>query len=106
MGTLTITAAGFANLPAAAPANWPSSVVYPANGNPNGSKAYTWTDADWVRAITWVASQYHPAGQFPPYTVTAAQLLLAYAQGWVDSTAQNERQYSTQTVVPAPINPT
>jgi hypothetical protein len=108
MGTLTITAAGFANLPATAPANWPPFIVYPAGGSPNGSKVYTWTDADWLRTITWVAgTQYQPpAGQTPPYTVTATQLLLAYVQGWINATAQNERQYATQTIVPAPINPT
>jgi hypothetical protein len=107
MGTMTITAAGFANLPATVPANWPATIVYPANGNPNGTKVYTWTDADWVRAITWVAStQYRPpVGSLPPFTVTAAQLLLAYVQGWVDATVQSERGFSTQTIIPAPINP-
>jgi hypothetical protein len=33
MGTLQITAAGFANLPATAPSDWPVNFNWPAGGN-------------------------------------------------------------------------
>jgi hypothetical protein len=107
MGTLTIVSAGFANLPATAPSNWPPNIVYPAGGSTNGTKVYTWNDADWLRTITWAAATQYapPIGSTPPYSPTAAQILLAYVQGWINATAQSERQFSTQYTVPPPINP-
>jgi hypothetical protein len=114
MGTLTISAAGFAVLGSTPPANWPPDVTFPAGGNPNGTKVYTWTDADWLRTMTWIAAsqpQFRPTGNPPsgghPTTPTAQQILLAYLQVWINGTIQSEQQYSTKPAQPpTPINPT
>lgn len=112
MGTLTITASGFSNLGASSPSNWPSNVTFPANGNPNGSKSYTVNDADWLSLLTWMASQQQgqiqgvtgaPAvGQ--PLAPTAAQILLAWLQIWINGTKASVQQFETvPAVVPPPI---
>jgi hypothetical protein len=102
MGTVTITAAGFANLGASPPANWPSSrATFPANGSPNGTKVYTLNDADWLSLLTWVAaSQFNPVGA--PATPTASQILLAWLAIWINGTKQAVQQYNT---VPATVPP-
>jgi hypothetical protein len=110
MGTMTITAAGFATLGSTPPANWPSDVVFPTGGNPNGTKVYTWTDADWQRTMTWIAAsqpQFRPPiGSSTPTSPTAAQILLAYLQVWINGTVSAEQQFSTKPPqIPPPINP-
>jgi hypothetical protein len=104
MGTMTITAAGFTALPANPPANWPSDVTWPAGGSANGSKVYTWSDADWIRLLTWVASSQSQfrSGGGQPTTPTAAQILLAYVQSWVNGTITAEQQFSTKPPTPPP----
>lgn len=113
MGTLTITAAGFSNLGATAPSNWPSNVAFPANNSPNGTQVYTVDDADWLSLITWMASQQQAqiqgitgapaAGQ--PLTPTAAQILLAWLNIWINGTKVAVQQFETvPAVVPAPIS--
>lgn len=114
MGTLTITASGFSTLGASPPANWPSATAtFPAGGNPNGTKTYTVSDADWLSLLTWVASsQFQPTagspGQpGPPATPTAAQILLAWLAIWINGTKNAVQQYNTTPpVVPAPITVT
>lgn len=120
MGTLTITAAGFATLGATGPANWPSDVTFPANGNPNGSKVYTISDADWLQLLAWVADgQFRGSGGGPggggpgggggggqsqPATPTAQQILLAWLAIWVNGTKTAIQQRNTVPAqVPAPI---
>lgn len=111
MGTVTVTTAGFSNLPATAPAGWPSYVVYPANAPMNGSHAYTVSDADWVRLITWTAaSQFAatppsiPGAPSTPANPTALQILLAWVQVLWSGTQQAEQQYgTTPPVKPPPI---
>jgi hypothetical protein len=110
MGTLTITAAGFGQLSSTAPGNWPNDVVWPAGGNPNGTKVYTWSDADWQRTLTWIAGtqpQFRPKPPDTTTTPTAAQILLAYLQVWINGTIQGEQAFSTKPPqLPPPISPT
>lgn len=106
MGTLTVTASGFAALPATAPANWPATVTYPAGGLPNGTKSYTISDADWETLLTWVASS-QPSVQGTvqtPSTPTPAQLLLAWLSIWTVGTKNAVQQFNTPVAAPpAPI---
>lgn len=114
MGTLTITASGFANLGAAAPAKWPTgTVTFPANGSPNGTKTYTVSDADWLSLLTWVASSQ--TGNLEtilgttvlPLTPSAAQILLAWLAIWVNASKASIQQFNTvPAVVPSPITMT
>lgn len=116
MGTLTITAAGFANLPATPPDNWPANVTYPTDQSPNGSKDYTITDADWQSLLTWVASTQSLAiGQTmgtpqnksnPVLTPTAAQILLTWLQVYlVNPTVAGIQQFNMPPpVIPEPIS--
>lgn len=110
MGTLTITAAGFSPLGASAPANWPTQTTFPANGNPNGTKVYTISDADWLQLLAWVAdSQFQAQSGGPgqptvPATPTAQQILLAWLNIWASGTKQAIQQRNTQpAVMPPPI---
>jgi hypothetical protein len=101
-GTVTITGSGFANLPATAPSNWPASVTWPGGGSPNGTKTYTISDADWVFLLTWTAST-SPQLQ-KPATPTAAQILLAWVQSWINGSITAVQQYhTTPPTVPPPI---
>lgn len=101
-GTVTVTTAGFANLPATPPANWPSYVTYPGAVTTNGTHTYTVNDADWVRLMTWTA-----AGQFKantdgsPATPSALQILLSWVQIWWSGTQAAEQNFGT----PAPVKP-
>lgn len=108
MGTVTVTTAGFSNLPATAPAGWPSYVVYPANAAMNGSHSYTVNDADWLRLIQWTAaSQFQSGTPSAPATPSALQILLAWVQILWGTTQMSEQQYSkTPPVVPPPIGVT
>lgn len=110
MGTLTITATGFSNLGASAPANWPTNVTFPASGSPNGTKTYTVDDADWLTLLTWVAnSQLSNIESVTgttsiPQVPSAAQLLLAWLLIWINGTKSSIQQANTTPpVVPAPI---
>ena len=107
MGTLTISAAGFANLPATAPPNWNEDLVYPGGGTVNGSKAYTISDADWQRLLNWAATANGPqlvGTNKPPVTVTGTQVLLSLVQNWVNGMIQAEQQFgTTPPQVPPPI---
>jgi len=114
MGTLTISGAGFATLGATPPANWPANVTFPANGNPNGTKTYTVSDADWLRLLTWMATNQQPQienvlGLSPPITFpltpTAAQILLAWLQIWINGTKNAVQSFETPpAVIPTQIN--
>lgn len=102
MGTITITAAGFSNLPTSAPSGWPSDVVYPASGATNGTKTYTVSDADWVTLITWAADMYFSGS--PPPSPTGQTILLAWVQGWVNATKNAiQQKFTPQPVPPAQI---
>lgn len=106
MGTLTITASGFSTLGVSPPANWPNNVTFPAGGNPNGTKTYTVSDADWLSLLTWTAaSQSSLQGTaLTPSTPTAAAILLAWLSIWINSTKSAVQQFNTPVPVPpAPI---
>lgn len=110
MGTLTVTASGFSNLGASAPADWSANVTFPANGSPNGTKTYTVSDADWLSLLTWMASaqQSQIGGVVAPvngvYSPSAAQILLAWLNIWINGTKSSVQQFKTQpAVVPPPI---
>lgn len=105
-GTITITASGFATLPASAPPGWPSTVTWPGSQSPNGTKTYTITDANWQSLLTWVAaSQGSIQGTTTsPSTPTAPQILLAWLQIWVNGTIIAVQQYfTTPASPPTPI---
>ena len=73
MGTFTISASGFTN-------------------GPNGSKAFTVSDADWANLITYMQSKYGTRNDdgtvSPP---TPVQALLAWVQSWVVQTRDEIR---------------
>ncbi len=98
MGTLSITASGFAALPVSAPANWPAGIVWPGSGSPNGTKAYTINDADWIALLTWTASS-----QAVPVNPTAPQILLVWVQLWINGTRSAVQQFFT---TPPSVPPT
>jgi hypothetical protein len=115
MGTLTISAAGFAALPAQPPPNWPDNLTWPAGGAVNGSKAYTISDADWVKLLGWAANANNaqlvaniagnPATSPPPYVVTGVQCLLSLVQNWINGMISATTQhYTTEPQVPPPIS--
>lgn len=97
MGTITVSAAGFSTLPAQAPASWPANVTWPGAVSPNGSKAYTISDADWVRIITWTAaSQQSLQGTTQtPSTPVVGQIILAGFQVWVNGVISAVSQFFT-----------
>jgi hypothetical protein len=114
MGTLSISASGFANLPAQAPAGWPANLVWPANGVVNGTKTYTISDSDWVSIMVWAASYNNqeiikaspnPPPAPPPYTVSGTGVLLSLVQSWINSIVREvQRQFTQPAVVPPPIS--
>jgi hypothetical protein len=104
MGTLTITAANFAALPATAPSDWPANLTWPGGTTVNGSKAYTISDADWVKLMAWAANANNaqivaalnpPAGTPPPYTVSGVQVLLSLVQNWIQGMIQAQQVHAT-----------
>jgi hypothetical protein len=109
MGTMTITSAGFAALPAQAPKNWPANVKWPNGATINGSKAYTISDVDAQQILSWIAETYNAAlieGKTPPppFTVPALQIYVAWLDGFMKSTTDSvQRQQVTPAVVPPPI---
>lgn len=80
MGTLTITAAGF-------------------TAGPNGSKAYTVSDADWVNLITYMQAKFtvNVAPETPGTPPTPAQALIQWVQDWVDQTRGEIRSSQLRT---------
>lgn len=110
MGTMTITSAGFAALPAQAPKNWPANIVWPGGGNINGSKSYTISDADAQQILSWIAETYNAtliSGKTPPppFTVAALQIYVAWLDGFMKSTTDSvQRQQATPATVPPPIS--
>jgi hypothetical protein len=104
MGTVTITAAGFATLPVSAPATWPATVTYPSGGITNGTKVYTITDADWQKLINWAADSQFTGTVAAPATPTAQQILLAWVNIWANGSIGAVKQYfTTPATPPAPI---
>jgi hypothetical protein len=109
-GTLTVTTAGFAALPATAPSGWPSNLKWPGGGAVNGSKSYTISDTDYQLMLVWAANannaqiiaQLTPP---PPYTVTGLQVLVSLVQNWVNGMiAAVQVQFTTPAQPPPPIS--
>ncbi len=107
MGTVTITASGFAALPATAPAGWPPGVAYPGAVVPNGSRSTTLTDADWIQVICWSAATFEAqnAGtNGAPTVVGIGKILTDWIGNWFIGTKQAVQQYfTTPPSVPPPI---
>lgn len=107
MGTFSVTASGFAALPAGAPANWPAGVVWPGGGNPNGSRSVTISDADWVKLLTWAAATYVAQNAGPnntPTVITAPQVLVTLPNSWFQGLKDAVQRYFTGTPsIPPPI---
>jgi len=113
-GTLTVTTAGFAALPATAPAGWPTNLKWPGGGAVNGSKSYTISDADYQQMLVWAANANNaqvvaavcpaPCTTPPPYTVTGLQVLVSLVQNWVNGMIQAVSvQFTTPAQPPPPI---
>lgn len=108
MGTFTISASGFSNLPATAPANWPAGLVWPGAVAPNGTKSWTVSDADWVDVVVWSATTNFSAlgGNITtPGTPTIGAILIAFAQIFVNGIKQAVVQFLTSPPAP-PAAPT
>ncbi len=98
MGTFTISASGFAALPATPPAGWPSNLVWPGGALPNGSKSWTVSDADWVDVVNWSANRNNAAlfaNATPQGSPTVGQILIDFAQIFVDGIKQAVVQFLT-----------
>src|SRR5215469_12178747 len=105
MGTFTISASGFSTLPATAPAGWPAGLTWPGAVSPNGTKSWTVSDADWVDVVVWSANRNFVTlggNLTTPGTPTVGQILIDFAQIFVDGIKQAVVQYFT----PAPTPPT
>ncbi len=99
-GSISVTASGFAALPAQAPANWPTGVVWPGGQLPNGTKtASNVTDADMISILTWSATYHVAQNQGPPVgsptTVTTGQILVAFVNNWFTGIKQAVQQFFT-----------
>ena len=107
MGTVTITSAGFAVLPASAPTHWPPNLVWPAAGSVNASKAFTISDADVQQMLSWIAETYNATlvgNNPPPVTQPATAYFLAWLTGFMKaSTDSVQRQQTLPQTVPPPI---
>jgi len=113
MGTLAITASGFANLPASAPAGWPTNLTWPGAVTVNGTKSYTINDADWVNIMVWAANANNPQliaaspappPAPPPYTVTGVGVLLSLVQNWINGIiGAVQHQFTTPPQAPPPV---
>ncbi len=109
MGLMTITSSGFANLPAQAPKNWPTNLVWPSGGAINGTKNFTITDADAQQILAWIAETYNATlidGKPlpPPYTVPALQIYVAWLNGFMNATTDSvQRQQYVPAAPPPPI---
>lgn len=103
MGTVTITFAGFASLPATAPIGWPPNVAYPGAIAVNGSHGATLADAELVQLVTWIAATQFGDGSLKP-APTALQLLLAWIGPFFSSTRGAIQNHFTTHTPPPPIN--
>lgn len=100
MGTITITSAGFAALPASAPANWPAGITYPGSIAPNGSRQAILTDAEMVQLVTWAAASFSPNS-----TPTITQILVGWVGSFFQATKDSVQRYFTgPPTIPPPIN--
>lgn len=99
MGTFTISASGFATLPAAAPPGWPAGLTWPGAVAPNGTKSWTVNDADWVNVVVWSANAN--LGSLP-VAPTIGQILVAFAQIFVNGV----KTAVVQQFTPPPVPPT
>jgi len=108
MGTFTITASGFSNLPASAPAGWPAGLVWPGAVAPNGTKSWTVSDADWVNVVVWSANRNFVdlgGSLTSPGTPTIGQIMLDFVTVFVSAIKDAvQHQFTTPPVVPPPIN--
>jgi len=108
MGTVTITSAAFAALPATAPLNWPANLTWPASGSINGTKVFTISDADAQLMLAWIAGNYNTTlvgNNPPPVTLPAVQYFLAWLVGFMNATTNAVQGYhTTAPVVPPPIS--
>lgn len=102
MGTFTISASGFSTLPAAAPTNWPSNLTWPGAVSPNGSKSWTVSDQDWVNVLVWSSNQN---ASTLPATPTIGQILIAFAQLFVDMVKGGVVTLFQQPQPPQPLPP-
>jgi hypothetical protein len=81
MGTFTVSASGFANLPTTPPSAWPANMTWPGGTSPNGTKSYTVSDADWANIIAFHGvDNFGPNAGSPNPAPTIGQILLAMAQ--------------------------
>jgi hypothetical protein len=110
MGTMSITSAGFANLPAQSPKHWPANLNWPAGGVINGTKVFTISDADAQQILSWIAETYNATlieGKTPPppFTVPALQIYVAWLTGFMNATMNSvQHQQTDPAVVPPPIS--
>lgn len=108
MGTVAITASGFANLTATPPNNWASNIVWPIGGNINGTKTYTISQTDAEFLLSWIATNYNSnliGTATPPVTITAISMLVAWLNGFMKATTDSvQRQQTAPPVVPPPIS--
>lgn len=105
MGTFTITATGFSTLPATPPASWPAGLVWPGAVSPNGTKSWTVSDADWISVVVWSANRNFSAlgGNLTvPGTPTIGQILISFAQIFVDGIKNAVSQFFTVPAAPPP----
>jgi hypothetical protein len=105
MGTVTITSSGFSALPASAPLHWPPNLTWPVGLAVNGTKSYTISDTDMLAMLSWIATTYNTTlvgASTPPVTVTAAQLLLAWLNGWMQAVTNAVQQQQTVPASPPP----
>jgi hypothetical protein len=107
MGTVTITSAAFAALPAQAPTHWPSNLVWPAGGSINATKAFTISDADVQQMLSWIATSYNATlvgNNPPPVTQPATAYFLAWLTAFMQATTNSVQQQQTlPQTVPPPI---
>jgi len=108
MGTVAITSSAFGALPAAAPKNWPTNLVWPQGGSINGSKSFTISDTDVQQMMSWIAANYNSTlvgTATPPVTQPAVAYFLAWLTGFMNATTDAvQRQQTTPAVAPPPIS--
>ncbi len=104
-GQISVSASGFAALPATAPAGWPPGVVWPGGQLPNGTRTMqNIPDSDMIMLLTWVAVTQIPQAT-PPTSVTAGQILIALVGNWITGLKQAvQGLFTTPPTIPPPIN--
>jgi len=104
-GTLTITTAGFAAMPATAPPGWPTNLTWPTTGGINGTKTYTISDVDMEQMMAWIATNYNAqlvGNNPPPVQIASLAVMLAWLQGFINATINAVQQFHTAAPVPPP----